>query len=363
MERPHPDTVSVNLTSLCDQRCVYCEIGQRTEGTIHPSLDIDDLRWIIEEMRRHHIPRLVLGGGEPLLFPGLFQGLELALEAGLDCAMSTNGMRLPRLGARELALLRDGSVGINVSIDSFEPGIQAEIRGVERALERALAGLEVLRRENIPFGVMTTMSDRNHDQLWDVARNAAALGAVSVAFQPVIFESCFPEMAVVANKRALNIRLEHLARIEAQLDRIEEFERSSTFATNLGVLRSWLSDYVRHVATDTTNVPFFDHCLRRLHCDVLYRQIDIDYRGYILPCAMISSSRSIREVDDLLAQWNAACDPVRHRISNCQYPSACSSCVCDFDRNLVASALRYPVLNSSALARLLRHRVLLRLQS
>jgi MoaA/NifB/PqqE/SkfB family radical SAM enzyme len=324
-------------------------------------LVLDDLKWIIDEMNKSGIPTLSLGGGEPLLFKDIFKVIQYAREFGIKCSIMTNGMLLPRLSQTKIELLKACESTIGVSVDSFSTDKEEYIRGVKNALSLPIEGINLLVKQQIPVDIMTVISAHNYQDLFDIVVNANRLGADSVAFQPVMFVSCFPEVEPIPNKKSFNVLPEHLAEIEDQFQRIMDFERDDHINTNVYVLRQWLPDYIQFLSSMQTDDFFFKKVVNRFWCTPLYTLIAINYYGDILPCNMLQPAKSIKDRDredkSLLELWNDSCKPVRSMIKRRQYPDACKSCVCAFDSNVLCSTLKYPLNNFHLISKVLMESV------
>jgi len=356
LNRPSPISVSVNLTNKCNQHCIYCEIGQGlVKNKKSPLLAMDDLKWIIDEMNRSGISTLSLGGGEPLLFKEVFDVIKYAHEFGIISSILTNGMLLPHFSQDKIELLKECETAISVSIDSFSPDKEEHIRGIKNALPLAIEGIEILVKHRIPVNIMTTISAHNYQDLFNVAVNANQLGVNSVVFQPVIFVSNFPEVEPITNKKSLNVRPEHLPKIEDQFQRIMDFERNNNIYTNIDVLQKWFPYYIQTLSSGKNGAFFFKNIAKQYWCAPLYFTIAVNYYGDILPCNMLKSTKSIMDRDNdnksLLEMWNNSCQPIRSMIEEGQYPDACKSCVCGFDFNVLCSALKHPSNNFNLLSK------------
>jgi MoaA/NifB/PqqE/SkfB family radical SAM enzyme len=356
---PSPLSVSVNLTNKCNQHCIYCEVGQGLVKTEKQLLVLDDLKWIIDEMNRSGIPTLSLGGGEPLLFKDIFEVIQYAHEFGINCNISSNGMLLPRLSRDKIELLKKCNSTVSVSVDSFSTDKEEYIRGVKNALSSPIDGIKILVKREIPVNIETVISAHNYQDLFDVVVNANRLSIDSVALQPVIFVSCFPEVEPITDKKSFNVQPGHLTEIEDQFQRILDFERDNPINTNVYLLRQWLPDYIQFLSALQSDDFFFKKVVNRFWCAPLYSTIAINYYGDILPCNMLKPAKSIkdREGKSLLELWNDSCKPVRSMIQRQKYPNACKSCVCAFDFNVLCSTLKYPFNNFHLLSKVLMERV------
>lgn len=139
---PAPFCVNVELTSLCNQKCVMCPLtarntlssqrpGHMTPATwarVLPALRvIGQVQWI--------------GYGETLLHPEALRYMAEADALGIWSSLTTNGTRLTEDACAALGRLRH-LVHVSVSVDSLDPAIYRSIR--KTPLAPVLRGLETL---------------------------------------------------------------------------------------------------------------------------------------------------------------------------------------------------------------------------
>jgi MoaA/NifB/PqqE/SkfB family radical SAM enzyme len=142
----YPSYISFTLTNKCNLRCRMC--GQWSkEGYIRaggtrpkPELDLADWKRLVDEVAAHHIPSILLRGGEPFLFPGIIELLEYIRARGIFTSIDTNGTMLRRYAAD---LLRIGNIHVTVSVDGPEE-IHDAVRGVKGCFRRIREGVEHL---------------------------------------------------------------------------------------------------------------------------------------------------------------------------------------------------------------------------
>ncbi len=160
--------IDVNIGRRCNLRCVFCLDG-RISSRQRQWVPLESAR---EELRRGYesgCRSMGLLGGEPTVYPHLFELLAHAKELGFErMALYTNGLRLgdPELCDR---LVDAGVTRIGVSIHAHRPeledsltsrpgGFEAKIRGVRRLaahrrqgrLRHGLAVNPVITRPNLP---------------------------------------------------------------------------------------------------------------------------------------------------------------------------------------------------------------------
>jgi MoaA/NifB/PqqE/SkfB family radical SAM enzyme len=350
-ERPFPSVVDINLTSKCNQKCVYCEIGQgvvRSEKTEKNVLDLNDLKWILDQMHQEKIPTLILQGGEPFLFRDLFPVIEYASKLGIDIVITTNGMQIPKLRDDELNILKKAHCSLTVSIDSFNRETENLIRGVTNAFDNAVNGIKILIKHEIPVTIGTVITKYNYQDIANLVKTANALGVFSVHFQPLINVSNYPEVNCIPEKNDMNLNHDHLERLNQEFEEILAFEQSHAIKTNTRILKKWIRQYVSFCSGSNSGNDFFFQChLNRFFCFDLYNRIRINYYGEVLPCHFIHADISIHDDPDrsLVQTWNSSCRQVRISIKQKHYPRHCNGCVCSYDTNLFLSVIKHPLSN------------------
>ena len=349
--RKRPTMVSVNLTSKCNQSCVYCEIN-KTSSIIRDSeqLDKDDLFWIIDQMALIGIKRLSLCGGEPFLFNDIIDVVAYASEKTIVCNISSNGMVLCEKTLEELAILKKCQTHVNISIDSFNDDIQSKVRGNRSALKNALCAIKVLQRHHIPYTVLTAISNFNFSDLSHSFIEAKKIGVKEIIYQPIIYASNYPEKNPIDEKGKINVSLENLAEMQAQLKTIAKYEKRSALKTNTYRLKPWINEYIKSSCLKVEK-PFYKKVLKKFHCREVYAVIDIDYYGGIQPCGLLKAEVNIKNHnnENLLSLWNLATKNLKENLYTGDFPEVCDSCCHKFSRNMLSSIMKYPLVNSKTL--------------
>lgn len=348
-----PRHVTVNITETCNQRCIYCEIGKGVPSTQQDMLTVSDLIWVIDEMEKSGIRRLSLCGGEPFLFDGLLEVIKYASSKNIRTSVTTNGMTVYKCSNAELAILRESKTDINISVDAFNPEINAITRGTATALPNALKSIKKLQQENIPVTVLTAISRYNFHALHEFIKEAVELGIRQVLFQPIIFASNYPDRKTLEDKHQLNVGPEGLATLMDQLRKIYHFEKRHHLNTNVYRILPWIESYLKTAAGQNGNW-FFEEVLEKLYCREIYATIDISYDGNIQPCGLAEASVNIHgeRAAGLVAMWHHATAGLKTDIEAGFYPGICNGCCHKFSRNMLASIIRYPLKNRAALMKM-----------
>jgi len=110
-----PVSINLDLTTACNFRCTHC-IDWDILNTKHRLAEAD-LRDSITLLRERGLRSVILiGGGEPTLYPGFVDFVGFLKEAGLMVAVVTNGSRGDRLH-EAIAFLEEGD-WIRMSLDA-----------------------------------------------------------------------------------------------------------------------------------------------------------------------------------------------------------------------------------------------------
>jgi radical SAM protein with 4Fe4S-binding SPASM domain len=159
-------SLELEFTRKCNLRCIYCYAS--AGGALEEELTLDEVLCVLEQARQLGARKIVLlGGGEPFLFPHVKEVIRHIYSLGLSQAVFTNGAVL----SRELCkFLSDHRVGVAVKHNSFHPAIQDALAGVVGAHRLINRGLRLLMEsgypgENRPLCIQTVICRQNMDEI------------------------------------------------------------------------------------------------------------------------------------------------------------------------------------------------------
>ena len=161
----------ISVTDRCNFRCVYCmpEAGLPWLPKAN-ILSYEEIAEIVRQLAPMGLRRLRITGGEPTIRPQLERLIaQLRAVPGVeDIALSTNGVKLPELGA---PLRRAGLDRVNISADSLRPDRIAAIARRNLGFDPAsaaraaqMAGLDPIKLN------VVVMRGINDDEVVDFAR-------------------------------------------------------------------------------------------------------------------------------------------------------------------------------------------------
>ncbi len=172
----HVDYLRISLTERCDLRCAYCRPQGSATCAQEDVLSVADATAITEAAAQLGVCRIRLTGGEPLLRSDLDDIIyRLRAISGIrDLALTTNGQAL---AGRATALATAGLMRVNISLDSLDPLIYAEmtgggdvnnmLSGIDAALAAGLSPVKI----NVVLASPSALDRADLARFADMARN------------------------------------------------------------------------------------------------------------------------------------------------------------------------------------------------
>ena len=161
-------TVVLQPTPFCNINCRYCYLPQRDAKTVMP---LQTVIAIFEEIFvsgwSNPYLTVIWHAGEPLVLPtsyyqAAFEAIEALRPSGIELrhSIQTNGMLIDQDWCD---FIKKWRIGVGVSIDG--PQNLHDANRVTRAgkgtFDRTIAGIRLLRRENVSFHVITVLSEKS----------------------------------------------------------------------------------------------------------------------------------------------------------------------------------------------------------
>lgn len=167
-----PVNLTWEITLLCNLNCRHC---LSDAGKPHArELSTDECKAVIDQLARHKVFQINIGGGEPFVRADFFEIIEYANKMGIVACISTNGTLLNAETCRRLSAMKD--IFLQVSLDGVDENTNDGIRG-EGTYKRALKGMEELHRHKVNFSINTVLTRYSFDQLEPLKELAATFDA------------------------------------------------------------------------------------------------------------------------------------------------------------------------------------------
>lgn len=129
----------LSVTEACNFRCTYCLPNGYRKRAPHDYMSVDEIVRLVRAFRRAGVNKVRLTGGEPSVRKDLTQIIAAVAGAGVGkVALTTNGWSLAR---RFEEWTNAGLTHVNVSVDSLDPDMFAQITG-HNELTSVLGGVD-----------------------------------------------------------------------------------------------------------------------------------------------------------------------------------------------------------------------------
>ena len=175
---PHVITIAVNYDCQCS--CEHCSAAPYQEEVRknNNSLTLAELKNVVEQTVDLGTTCVVLTGGEPLLFDGIYDLIKTVDKKRSVCTMFSNGEFLTEENAGRLK--KAGLFGIYVSLDHSDPKQHDTNRGRPGLAAKAFEGLKRCQDAGIPTGISTfatreKLASGEMDAMMDLAKSLNVL--------------------------------------------------------------------------------------------------------------------------------------------------------------------------------------------
>lgn len=187
MEESH--TAVIDLTYRCNSPCRYCRWGSPLTKGRH-NLPLESVLLAASTLRELGTSRVVLSGGEPLLYPHLDDVLRYYAGHVESRVVITNGLLLSP--SRRQRLRSAGATGFAVSVDTVDAVLYRATRGwAESQLTcvlanlRSAAGAAEAEATELSLNAVVSHVTANWGCVGAVLALGSHLGLRQVKFQPV----------------------------------------------------------------------------------------------------------------------------------------------------------------------------------
>ncbi len=179
LERPLRD-LRISLTDRCNFRCSYC-MPAETFGKGYrflprkELLSFEEITRVVGLLQELGLQKVRLTGGEPLLRHDCSTLVGMLARPGLDLAMTSNGLLLPRHAEQ---LKRQGLQRVTVSLDSLRDEVFQRINDVGVPVSHVLEGIRAAEEAGLgPVKInMVVKRGLNEEDLLPLAEHCRETG-------------------------------------------------------------------------------------------------------------------------------------------------------------------------------------------
>lgn len=186
--RQGPVSVVIHPTNACNARCPQCRYADLRQA--HETIPFETLAQTIKQLAALGTRSIILsGGGEPTIYAGLTEVIELAASRGLKIGLVTNLLRLSEALLQSLLQHLDW---VRVSINAAGPAAYQVVQGMKpQAFHRLRENLaELVRRRDankhrLVIGGSFIVQKGNYREAGEFLDFAQNLGLDYVIYRPV----------------------------------------------------------------------------------------------------------------------------------------------------------------------------------
>jgi MoaA/NifB/PqqE/SkfB family radical SAM enzyme len=153
-----PLQVSIQPNERCNAKCLMCDCWKEKNDYLDSQEIIKTLKQLKKWIKGDFFVQIA--GGEPLIFKGIYDIFSFCSENGIICKISTNGIALTEKNCDKI--IESGLPYLSVSLDSHLPEIHDKFRGIDKALEKAIKGINYLSKNgNLTLGISSVLMKDN----------------------------------------------------------------------------------------------------------------------------------------------------------------------------------------------------------
>ncbi|MEW6321766.1 MAG: radical SAM protein [Acidobacteriota bacterium] len=313
--------LALEVHSACNCRCVMCDIWKANH--VRREIDDETLAAHAEAIRRLHVRRVMLTGGEPLLHRNLWRLCDRLLRMDIAVTLVTTGILL-EAHAAAIGLRVDTVV---VSLDGPR-AVHDDIRRVPGGFDRIARGLAaLLALPQRPRLVARSVVQRaNFEQLAETIDAAWDLGFDEVSFLGAdVTSHAFnrPEAWSAARQAEVAVPAERLPALDAAIERVSARQ---ALRLEQGFVAGGLASLARiraYYAALAGQRPF-----PAVRCNAPWVSAVLEANGAVRPCFFHEPYAPASGLD---ATINGASAVAFRRALDPRTHPTCQRCVCWLD--------------------------------
>ena len=173
-----PVQITFFITERCNLNCPMCHVSESRRKFLEKSnqidLDVELVKKALDEAKDFG-STIQLVGGEPLLYPNIFEVIKHANKNRLVTSITTNGTILK---AKAKEIIDSKLKFLAVSLDSGLPKTHNKVRGADNVFDQALSGIKEIKKQrgwkNFPNIHLRTVISRESLDDFDTVYNIGA---------------------------------------------------------------------------------------------------------------------------------------------------------------------------------------------
>ena len=289
-----PDFAFLNLTFDCNNRCRWCYMSPT--GYKKDMMKPGHVRGYLRLFRSLGMKDIGFIGGEPTMYPHLFDSIAAAKRLGLRVTLYTNGRRLANPEYAK-ALKDSGVYYVQIDIQSTDPEKHDWITRVKGSYGETAKGIENALEAGLRIRLLTVMCYRDFRVYRSIIDRYAGRNIAFVFFREIPQVTQYPDQKVLSNKESAKL-----------IKRIFRYARESGVKVSF-YLRMPLCWFDEKTIREMDGDRAFENLCHTMDGNSL----NVDVNGSLLPCLhfvgyhMFSILRDgkVMKREELLEKWNS----------------------------------------------------------
>lgn len=158
-------SMEIEFSLRCNFHCQYCYIPEKT--SFENELSFEELRDAILQAKALGVKKIIVLGGEPMVYPQALAMLKFIRAENLDVEMFTNGFGITPDVAKQLF---DLGIQVVLKMNSRKEEVQDSLAGKKGAYKIIQEAFNNLKRAGFPaknkrLGVSTIICQQNFDEI------------------------------------------------------------------------------------------------------------------------------------------------------------------------------------------------------
>ena len=167
-------SIEIEFSRKCNFKCPYCYVPGF--DCSYDELSPEEIHDVIIQAQELGARKIIILGGEPMVYPDIFDQLKFIRNRGLEAEMFTNGCNIDKENAKKLFDLK---VNVVLKMNTFDEELQDRLAGVKGAYKTIQSALENLKAAGYPsddpiLAVSTIVCKQNIKEmprLWEWLRD------------------------------------------------------------------------------------------------------------------------------------------------------------------------------------------------
>ena len=237
-----PITMKVGLTTFCNHRCVFCQVGHASVdggGMLKSAvIDLDVLLKFLKQAGKHGLKAITIcGEGEPLLYPHIDKLFEEVRKLGIEIGLFTNGALLNETRRKFIAeyatWIRFSINGSNVEEHNMVHQCNGDFPKIVENI-RALLELRKSMRKTLPtVGTQMVIYEENYKSIYEATKLWRDIGVDYFEIKPLLPVVCDLENPVTLTKNKDEVRRLMKMAEELQDDNFKVYAKYGLYAAQI----------------------------------------------------------------------------------------------------------------------------------